>query len=49
MSFINIKTPQMTVNIETDVENLFLINGKIKIYEHVKAVAETNMKPAERF
>ena len=49
MGFTDIKIPQITENIEADIENLFLLNGKIKIFEHVKAVAETNIKLAEMF
>ena len=39
----------MTGYIEADVKNLLLQNGKIKTYEHVKAVADRNIVIAEMF
>ena len=47
--FPYIKMPAFTGGAVADVAALLLLNGRIKTYEHVKAVAETNVFIAERY
>lgn len=47
--FSYIKTSELTGDIKTDVKNLLILNNKRKTYEHVKFVAEMNVKIAELY
>jgi len=46
---INIKIPEFSGDIKTDVKSLFYLYNKQKTFEHVKAVAEVNIKIAEQY
>jgi HD superfamily phosphodiesterase len=47
--FYYIKIPDISGNIKKDIQELFYANNKQKTFEHVKAVAETNIKIAEQY
>jgi len=47
--FSHIKIPDFTGDIKKDVEALLNLNSKSKTFEHVKAVAEANIKIAEQY
>jgi len=48
-SFKYIKIPEFSGDIKSDVQNLLCLNNKYKIFEHVKAVADANIKIAEQY
>ena len=48
-AFPYITIPALTSDIKADVENLLTANNKAKTFNHVKAVAEMNIKIAEQY
>jgi putative nucleotidyltransferase with HDIG domain len=48
-AFPYITIPVLTGDIKADVENLLTANNKAKTFDHVKAVAEMNIKIAEQY
>ncbi len=47
--FPYITVPALSGNIKSDIKNLLYLNNKQKTFDHVKSVAETNVKIAEQY